>query len=137
MCGLMIITQKLIWFYIPHKRPHTKEKSQHEMFPWWHTAACNVQTVCDAHTWNQHPIYTGKSANMTWHKNDALSKQTVFIQVNLLYHRVNVYKHLVLDKRCTNALYETMKYSRGKIEGLSRNCSLTMEACQWDKWCAL
>lgn len=31
----------------------------------------------------QHPIYVGKSANMTWHKIDALSKQAVFFQVNL------------------------------------------------------
>lgn len=49
ICGSMMIARKLIWFYIPHTRPHTKEKSQHDMFPWWRTAARSVQTVCDAH----------------------------------------------------------------------------------------
>ncbi len=29
---------------------------------------------------------------MTWHKNDALSKQAVYVQINILYQSVNVYK---------------------------------------------
>lgn len=32
---------------------------------------------------------------------------------------------------------EAIQYSRARFEGLPCNCSLTVQACQWDKWCAL
>ncbi len=136
MCGLMIITQKLIWFYIPHKRPHTKEKSQHEMFPWWHTAACTFRLYVMHIMLDRRdiPIYLGKSANMTWHKMMHYQNK-LFSFKNLLYKVLMSIKHLVLTRDAFMHSRETMKSSRGRTEGLS--LLLTVQACQWDKRCAL
>lgn len=82
------------------------------------------------------PTYLGKSANMTWHKNDALSKQTVFVQINLLYKSVNVYKTPRAWQEMHSCTLEK-QWSLQEEELKGYHCSLTVQACQWDKRCAL